>query len=298
MSFMVGIISYLPDNELRTQRLAASRIQIEWLHNLFKNIKIMSVCQNYKDEDCSFDYVDYIKFESGIGAGAARNVILKHFYKSDYDWLFMLDDDTIFYPYYNYENFLLDILENPKKFCMIDAVSALEPEYHPFKKLNYADKNNLTHYKFEPRELNSGSATSILKNIKKFNNEELYFPNVDASSGEGREDMEFLFSWLKRGFSWYTMDTLVRKSLCFDKSSIFGKDVEARNKILMTCLDNICVRYKDDGLQRETNGKITWKRFNDMYNASIKVLYVPRIEPITFEDNVIPKEKNNSKKLF
>ena len=300
MSIMIGQISYLPNNELRTKRLEAARTQIEWLHKVLPNVKILSVCQNYTQDEYDMLGSDmYLSYDTPIGAGKARNKILEKFYNSDYDWLFLCDDDTILDDKYHYENFIEELSNNEKKFSGIDAVSAIEPEYHPYKKLNYEDKGNLTHFKFEPRELNSGSATSFIRNIKKFYGKEIYFPNIDANKGEGREDMEMLFSWLKAGLTWYNMDTMIRKSLCFDKSSIFGADTKKRDKILMKCLDSICERYAEDGISRGINGQITWKNFNERYNKSQKVLYIKRDKPIEFEDNVIPKpKKSNVQDLF
>lgn len=295
MSIMIGQISYLPNNELRTKRFEAARTQIEWLHKVLPNVKITSVLQNYTDAESNLIKSDnIIGFSNPIGAGKARNLILEKFYNSDYDWLFLCDDDTILDDKYHYENFIEELSNNEKKFSGIDAVSAIEPEYHPYKKLNYEDKGNLTHFKFEPRELNSGSATSFIRNIKKFYGKEIYFPNIDANKGEGREDMEMLFSWLKAGLTWYNMDTMIRKSLCFDKSSIFGADTKKRDKILMKCLDSICERYAEDGISRGINGQITWKNFNERYNKSQKVLYIKRDKPIEFEDNVIPKPKKSN----
>lgn len=300
MSIIIGQISYLPNNELRTKRFEAARTQIEWLHKVLPNVKITSVLQNYTDAERDLIKSDnIIGFSNPIGAGKARNLILEKFYNSDYDWLFLCDDDTILDDKYHYENFIEELSNNEKKFSGIDAVSAIEPEYHPYKKLNYEDKGNLTYFKFEPRELNSGSATSFIRNIKKFYGKEIYFPNIDANKGEGREDMEMLFSWLKAGLTWYNMDTMIRKSLCFDKSSIFGADTKKRDKILMKCLDSICERYAEDGISRGINGQITWKNFNERYNKSQKVLYIKRDKPIEFEDNVIPKpKKSNVPDLF
>lgn len=297
MSVMIGIISYLPRSEVRTKRFEACQFQIDWLHKLLPNEPIIVIAQGYDDIECACD-VDYIRFDRGIGAGQARNILLEKFYKSDYDWLFLCDDDTVAYDYYHYEDFIRELVYNEHKFKEIDAVSAVEPEYHPYKKLNYADIANLTHYKFEPRELNSGSATSIIRNIKKFYDLEWYYPNTDASKGEGREDIEALLDWLILGFNWYTMDTWIRKSLCFDKSSIFGVDTKARDKLLMHCLDVVCDKYKDYGLQRNVNGRITWGAFNDAHNTSKKLLYIPRNQPIEFEPNVIPKIKYTTNKLF
>lgn len=300
MSVMIGVISYLPNTSIRNQRMTACCKQIDWLHELFTDTKIHVVAQNYDiGEYIDDDLIEYEKYPEGIGAGSARNKILEKFYNSDYDWLFLCDDDTILDNKYSYQNFIHDIVNNPDKFKGIDAVSAVEPEYHPYKKLNYEDKKNLTHYKFEPRELNSGSATSIIRNIKKYYGKELYYPNTDASKGEGREDMEMLFSWLKADLTWYTMNTMIRKSLCFDKSSIFGDDTKARDKILIKCLDSICERYSKDGICRGVNGQVTWKKFNERYNKSQKVLYIRRDKFIEFEDNVIPKpKKSNIPDLF
>ena len=300
MSIMIGQISYLPNTELRTKRFEAARTQIEWLHKVLPNVKITSVLQNYTDAESDLiKSDDIISFSKPIGAGKARNLILEKFYNSDYDWLLLCDDDTILDDKYHCENFIEELSNNEKKFSGIDAVSAIEPEYHPYKKLNYEDKGNLTYFKFEPRELNSGSATSFIRNIKKFYGKEIYFPNIDANKGEGREDMEMLFSWLKAGLTWYNMDTMIRKSLCFDKSSIFGADTKKRDKILMKCLDSICERYAEDGISRGINGQITWKNFNERYNKSQKVLYIKRDKPIEFEDNVIPKpKKSNVPDLF
>ncbi len=298
MSILIGQISYLPPNELRTKRLQVARFQIEWFNKILPNTKIISVAQRYDSRDY-MNGVKYFEYENGIGAGAARNIILKEFYNSDYDWLLLCDDDTIIDDKYNPEYFIKELVNNREKFKDVHAISALEPEYHPYKLLNFKDKGNLTHYKFEPRELNSGSATSFIQNVKKFYGKELYYPNVDASKGEGREDMEFLFSWLKSGLNWYTLQTLIRKSLCFDKSSIFGDDTKARDKILMHDLDVICDRYKEDGLMRDINGKISWKNFNERYNTSKKVLYIPREITIEYDEKTTPKEKQDmSQNLF
>lgn len=300
MSIMIGQVSYLPNNELRTKRFEAARFQLEWFDKILPNEKIVVVAQAYtKSELPDVDKYAVFWFDEPLGAGAARNKILEIFYESDYDWLLLCDDDTVLDDKYHFENFLNDIFFKPEKFKDIDAVSAIEPEYHPYKKLNYEDKNNLTHYKFEPRELNSGSATSIIRNIKKYYGKEIYYPDVDANKGEGREDIEFLIDWLKNGLNWYTMQTMIRKSLCFDKSSIFGADTKARDKILMHDLDVICERYAKDGITRDVNGKITWKNFNNRFNHSQKTLYIKRETPIEYDENTTPKKKESKTyKLF
>lgn len=299
MSVCIGVISYLPDNSKRTKRLQASRTQIEWLHKLFNHEKIIVIAQNYNKDDYLDDpLVEYIKYDKGIGAGNARNVILKNFYNSDYDWLFICDDDTILDNKYSYQDFVYDVVNNPDKFDGIDAISAIEPEYTAYKKNNFEDKANLTHYKFTPRELNCGSATSFMRNIKKLYGKEVYYSNILANKQEGLEDVEFLLNWVLSGLTWYKMNTLIRKSLAFNQSTIWEDDRDERNNTLSKCLDKVCERFSKYGIHRKINGNVNWADFNSLYNNTLPVLYIEREKPIEFEDNVIPKNKNKNILLF
>ena len=298
MSVMIGVISYLPDDSKRTKRLQASRTQIEWLHKLFNHEKIIVIAQNYNKDDYLDDpLVEYIKYDKGIGAGNARNVILKNFYNSDKDWLFICDDDTTAYPYYNYEEFFKD-LSNIHKFDGIDAISAIEPEYTAYKKNNFEDKANLTHYKFTPRELNCGSATSFMRNIRKYYGKEVYYNNILADKSEGLEDVEFLLDWVLQGFTWYKMNTWIRKSLAFNQSTIWEDDKDARNSTLSKCLDKVCERFKFYGINRKINGNVNWADFNSVYNNTLPVLYIERENPISYDENTTPKNKNKNILLF
>ena len=298
MSVMIGVISYLPDDSKRTKRLQASRTQIEWLHKLFNHEKIIVIAQNYNKDDYLDDpLVEYIKYDKGIGAGNARNVILKNFYNSDKDWLFICDDDTTAYPYYNYEEFFKD-LSNIHKFDGIDAISAIEPEYTAYKKNNFEDKANLTHYKFTPRELNCGSATSFMRNIRKYYGKEVYYNNILANKQEGLEDVEFLLNWVLDGLTWYKMNTLIRKSLAFNQSTIWEDDRDERNNTLSKCLDKVCERFSKYGIHRKINGNVNWADFNSVYNNTLPVLYIERENPISYDENTTPKNKNNNILLF
>lgn len=290
MSLMVGVISYMPSNkELHRRRIEAAHKQLKWLHSLYPTDMIYVVSQNYDAEDFILrDFITYISYEQGIGAARARNRILELFYTSDYDFLLLCDDDTVAYPYYQYEDFMRDIRDNPAKFQGIDAVSAVEPEYHGFKESNYKDVAVRNFYKFTPREINSGSATSFIRNIVKYyHSEPLYFSDIDANKQEGREDINFLCSWLASGYTWYQMNTWIRKSLCFNHSSIFGTDIKSRDTKLQVCLQAERVRFN---IPLNKSGTINWSEYNRKYNRSKKVLYIPRIRKIDLTDKEIPKQ--------
>lgn len=294
----IGVISYLPDDTKRTKRLQASRTQIEWLHKLFTNEKIVVIAQNYNESDYLDDpLIEYVKYSEGIGAGRARNQILLDFYSSDKDWLFICDDDTVAYPYYNYENFFKE-LSNTHKFYGIDAISAIEPEYTAYKKNNFEDKANLTHYKFTPRELNCGSATSVMRNIKKYYGKAIYYDSILADKREGLEDVEFLLNWVLSGFTWYKLNTWIRKSLAFNQSTIWEDDKDVRNETLFKCLDKVCERFSPYGIAKKLNGNVNWADFNKAYNKTLPVLYVPREQSIEYDEHTTPKEKPKNNPLF
>ena len=299
---MVGIVSYLPDNEqIRKKRLDAIKIQAEYIRKVYPDNEFVVVAQNYKENDFISDMdITYIVSETPLGAGKARNVILETFYKSNYDFLMLCDDDTIWYPYYDIEGFFYHINSKPEDFYSVMGISLLEPEYHPYKKSNYEDKRVLQSHRFIPRELNSGSACGFILNIYKHKGTDLYFQNIDANNGEGREDIDFLIRWLLKGYTWYTLTTGIKKNLNMNVSSIFGDDVEKRDFILQKDLDALCSQYKDYGLSRDSKGKITWRNFNNNHNNSSKLLYIDRLHPICYNEVEIPKYKRStaSKRLF
>ena len=299
---LVGIISYLPsDTTKRTKRLKASTLQLEWLHKVYNKPNVLFIAQNYAENELPIKYENIIidRYDKGLGCGGARNKVLEKFYSSDYDWLLLMDDDTIIDDKYFPELFMHDIIDNFEKFNGIDAVNAVEPEYQPYKKNNYIDKANLTHYKFTKRPINSGSATLLLRNPRKYFNEEPYFSNPDANIGEGTEDVEFRLDWVHAGHTWYTMETWIRKSLAFNDSTIWLRTPEENTQMLLADLSNICERYKDWGLYKDAKNRIVWSDFNARYNHSETVMYVPRNKEITYEENVIPKEKSSGvMKLF
>lgn len=96
MKICVGIISYLPDGELRQKRLAKLLNLLKRIDELF-GIPIMIVAQNYRDVrliDLDKSNIILYKYKNGLGITGARRALRKHFLNSDFDYLIMLDDDS------------------------------------------------------------------------------------------------------------------------------------------------------------------------------------------------------------
>jgi hypothetical protein len=111
------IISYLPDNvEERNLRKQAHLNQIKSIKAVMPNVKIFIIAQNYKEEDYIKDpQIEYYNY-SPLGAMKARNIALKHFYDSDYDFCILNDDDTVVAPTKSAANFIIELENNSDKF--------------------------------------------------------------------------------------------------------------------------------------------------------------------------------------
>jgi hypothetical protein len=117
------IISYLPDNvEERNLRKQAHLNQIKSIKAVMPNVKIFIIAQNYKEEDYIKDpQIEYYNY-SPLGAMKARNIALKHFYDSDYDFCILNDDDTVVAPTKSAANFIIELENNSDKFKDLDVI--------------------------------------------------------------------------------------------------------------------------------------------------------------------------------
>lgn len=291
-NLMIGIISWLPDDEIkRVNRKEYVQKQHEFLTNFLKiNSKdIICVAQNYKKEDNYLDY-NYIKIDEGIGPSKARNIILDKFYNSDYDYLLCLDDDIIFYDYYNIKDLIHEIDDNSNRFYKLDMITGVYPKYYPFKKNNQEDPNILTHYTFIPREINTPGSFTIIRNINKTYNKKIFYREMDLFKFEGREDMTFLVDWLKSGLNAYTCKQLILKDFGDGYSTLFSKDKDKYKEEVLVCMNNF---LKLHDIKRDLKGNIQWKDFNKVYNKSKAYETIIREHSLTF----LPEELKIKSKI-
>ena len=101
MKICIGIISYLPDDnlkrEVRRKRLLSLIDQCNKLFNLpiliiaqnWKDMSLMSYNGLYNTSNCTV-----YGYQKPLGIIGARNELRKKFLESEYDYLIMLDDDS------------------------------------------------------------------------------------------------------------------------------------------------------------------------------------------------------------
>lgn len=90
MMICIGIVSYLPDSDIRIKREEKLRNLIKNCNNIFC-LPIIIIAQNWKN--FSIDGCDIHRFDSPLGIVGARNKLREIFLESEYDYLIMLDDD-------------------------------------------------------------------------------------------------------------------------------------------------------------------------------------------------------------
>ena len=111
---VIGIISYLPDGDLRKSREAGLTNTIKTYGKLFPDIPIMIVAQNWKEyiPPKIPNTIILYKYEKGLGIVPARKILRELFIQSEFDYLIMSDDDISITPK-NVDKFISLIDQHP-----------------------------------------------------------------------------------------------------------------------------------------------------------------------------------------
>lgn len=116
MNKVIGIISYLPDDEIiREKRKKLLISLVSKLDEIF-NLPIIIVAQNYHDFKLNSKNCEY-HFYPKLGITGARKMLREIFLKSHYEYLIMLDDDCAIFGNRNSGNqYIKEIDDNPGMF--------------------------------------------------------------------------------------------------------------------------------------------------------------------------------------
>ena len=122
MKICAGIISYFPDDInlkiLRVKRLNELIRQIDYIFN----IPIMIIAQNWKGislrEGTTRKPIIIHNYKEGLGINKARQTLREKFLESDFDYIIMLDDDSVLRgDPQGGRAYLKDIENHPGGFC-------------------------------------------------------------------------------------------------------------------------------------------------------------------------------------
>ena len=219
---MIGIISYLPDNEIKEKRLRAVKSQLDWIFKLFGDVPIHVVAQNYKDTDyLPNPNIIYSKYEVGIGACNARNEVLKNFYESNDNWLLLMDDDVGLYDYYEGDILLKDIYYNKYNEYPMDIII---PHWsrNPFKDQLLKDAVEYSHL-FRPATLVDSPNFYLLRN----KHDNIYYDvTLDPWMNNLKisEDIDYIARQMISGKKVVVCRSMIKKDFSFKISTLYGTD--------------------------------------------------------------------------
>lgn len=202
-NFMVGTISYLPDDNIETpDRIGYHRKQLDWLESIpcsFSYYRVESgwSADTKKALETSLDLHSIITGKHFPGYN--RNLLLEHFYNTDLDWLVCLDDDRYVQPMYNANEFFKD-LSSKAVLSLAErgfVITTLSPDVEPFKKQNYEWTYKNTHWYFT-RESGFGFMQMFfLPNLVKYGYKPIYFDGETSCLHDAvPEDEKFQYDLL------------------------------------------------------------------------------------------------------
>lgn len=203
VNFMVGTISYLPEDSSRTEkRIEFHKQQLRWLESLgidFSYYRVESAWCTKASEELSTSLNLKSIVVDKQPPGYNRNLLLDELYSSDYDWLVCLDDDRKLYPMYNGDAFFKD-LNTPAVRRLAEQgylITCTPPNFEPFKKDVCAWKYRETHW-YMFRETPYGFLQiCFIPNLVKFGYKPVYFNSeTQCLEGDPPEDVQFELDWL------------------------------------------------------------------------------------------------------
>ena len=171
-AYVISYISDKWDDNTKLKRERAHSRQVAWLKSKGFDVYIFAQYQG------KHEGVTYLPYDGKrYLPGDARNQCLKHFYQTDDDYCFLLDDDIILFEDKVCSGNIVDILQGADHLLdyKIGIMMPILPAYDPYSEFleKYGDtiKSNFV-LKNRPH---MSSQFMIVKNFKKFYNQEIFF---------------------------------------------------------------------------------------------------------------------------
>lgn len=300
---MIGMISYLPDDEPRRS--------IRWKQTIktIKNVCMVAswigrnldlAITNWKEKEFKEAEGLNISFHTipleERGVAKSRNTLLKAFYDSDFDYLLMCDDDIAFYPHYDIENFFHLINEEPQRLLNAGLyyICAVLASYAPYKEKNMNDRDFENNWVFTAGGNTAGMCPQIFVNLKKYFDTEIYQKEVLNKMGMGGDDTVYTIELMEMGLMPYTLTSLIAGTT--EVASTAWEEKKSKQEMLKQAvweegqptLDWLIAHYPK--LRQRTKYKLD---FSGYYPKHEKRLLVPRDEQYVFKkkDIVIKRQR-------
>lgn len=242
----------MDDPVKRADRVAAHHTQLtEWLTKTQADIHVIAM--NYQPADFIHNPRIHYHERPRMTANNARMLAFQEFYKSNYHWGIMMDNDAMLYdqPQHNSSYQLLQEMEaNGFEFYSeLDIFTPIVPMWSPFRKLLADQKHQDNHvFKFNNGALKG--SLFFIKNFRKYGQTEIY---PDLNFDHCDDNKLALDAWMA-GKSLMRCENIVLKELG-NASTSFGGDGQAeRNKNIVEADKHIQKEYAEHGLKMKKTG--------------------------------------------
>ena len=213
------IISWFGLDDVKQKRQQYHANQLAWCSQ--QQLQAHVLAQEYANSD----YAPQVIYTKNTGAlmfpGTARNKLLEHFYNSDQDYAVFADNDSILHSgeqHCDSKNFIeLFRTISLEKLGSVDALFPVNPANQPFNKTYQENQQLFADNLVFRRSTAVKGSWFILKNLKKFYGQELYYDQASFTDSRGKmiggEDIDFGLQMLKNNMGVYQCQNIILKEL-------------------------------------------------------------------------------------
>lgn len=239
---MFGTISYIPpDGNRKAQRIVNHRKQLDWLSTFLTPDDLYYRVESAWGDDHDYDKLYDVPFEiismpvPAAYPGANRNFLLQNLYKSDYDWLVIMDDDRALYPYFNGEGFFTHDLKGPDGDRLAKdgtLIKGLHPMVEPFKRQCIEFPKRKEAWFMTKSSPLGFLQIACIPNLVKYGYEPIYM-NGETSCLEGTapEDLQFELDWVLAKHGLACNKNLIVKEFGGENQSSIYEDKAHRRRV-------------------------------------------------------------------
>ncbi|CAA7614977.1 hypothetical protein [Magnetospirillum sp. UT-4] len=253
---MIGyIISCLPSNERREERLAAHNQQIDELgaHTDLPLVILAMGYQPHEFHDTLGDRIRYITLGQPVPPAEARNICLRDFYASGYRWAALMDNDAALYhsPTHNSGyHFIGEMTAQIDRYDNIGLFYPINPMQTPFR-ARWEDSGYFTNHVFE-RGISAKGTLVFVRNFAQFGQKPIY----QDPAFTFMEDNAFAFAVLAAKQTVFQNWNMVLKELVAAGPLSFFGDMASRGPRGALARQQIVAKFATDGLRLNTNGNL------------------------------------------
>lgn len=275
------VISWFGNDDVREKRIDYHNRQIDWA--ISNGLSVYVFPQGYTEQDYRKD-VTYLEntSEKILLPAEARNHLLRHFYESDCDYAIIADNDSVLHEgeqHCDSKNFVELFNSIPlHNLSEVDFFFPLNPGKVPFSKTFREKKDIFDNYLVFTRNLDSKGSFCVLKNLKKYFNNPIFYDETSFMTDERKiithEDVDFGVNILANGYGCYMLNNIVLKEYATSVSTWAG---DKRAEVMTTGKEIIKDKYK---LSTNSQGHMEYKSLYKRSPRPNKVMVPKKMNPL------------------